>query len=199
MFYSIRGKLIYSDPTFAVVECGGVGFKVFISLNTLRNLPSKNEEVTLYTHLNVKEDALDLYGFSSYDELEFFKILTTVSGVGAKVAIAILSDFTPKQIALTIASGDSKTLTKASGVGGKLAQRIVLELKDKVAGFENSDSISVSDFVSSTANNSNVAEATAALIGLGYTQTEAVSVLSKLNPELSVAELIKAALKAGGK
>ncbi len=132
MFYSIKGTLTHMEPGFAVVECGGVGFKCFTTLSTQRAMPQLGERVKLYTLLNVREDALDLFGFATMMELNCFKMLTAVSGVGPKVGLAILSELSPEQVAMAAASGDSKSLTRANGVGAKLAQRIVLELKDKV-------------------------------------------------------------------
>ena len=115
-----------------VIECSGVGLKCFVTKNTLYNLPEKNSEIFLFTHLAVREDSMDLYGFSSAEELDAFKLITSVNGVGAKIGIAILSEFTPSNLYLAIASNDAKTITRAAGVGIKLAQRIVLELKDKI-------------------------------------------------------------------
>ena len=137
MIASLRGTLIYTDNTSAVVECSGVGFRLSVTRNTLYRLPQKGQEVFLYTYLAVREDALDLYGFISEDELEMFRLITSVNGVGAKIGIAILSEFNPEQLTVYIAGGDAKAITAASGVGIKLAQRIVLELKDKVGSIEN--------------------------------------------------------------
>ena len=130
MFYSLTGKLVHMEPGVVAVECGGVAFKCFTSMNTQKNMPRIGETATVYTHLNVREDALDLYGFSTKSELNCYKMLTTISGVGPKAALSILSEMTPEGVAMAAASGDSKKFTKASGVGPKLAQRIVLELKD---------------------------------------------------------------------
>ncbi|MFR2561324.1 MAG: Holliday junction branch migration protein RuvA [Anaeromassilibacillus sp.] len=132
MFYSIKGTLTHMEPGFVVVECAGVGFKCLTTLSTQRTMPQIGEQVKLFTHLNVREDAMDLFGFATMMELNCFKMLTAVSGVGPKVGLAILSELSPEQVAMAAASGDSKSLTRASGVGAKLAQRIVLELKDKV-------------------------------------------------------------------
>ena len=130
MFYSLTGKLVHMEPGVVAIECGGVAFKCFTSMNTQKNMPRIGETATVYTHLNVREDALDLYGFSTKSELNCYKMLTTISGVGPKAALSILSEMTPEGVAMAAASGDSKKFTKASGVGPKLAQRIVLELKD---------------------------------------------------------------------
>lgn len=194
MISSVRGKLIYSDSQVAVVECGGVGFKCFSSLNTLSTLPKVGNEVFLNTYLSVREDALDLYGFATMEELECFKLLTSVSGVGAKIGIAMLSDYTPDKITFFIASGDSKALTKSTGVGAKLAQRIVLELKDKLSKGPislSSDTIAVENIGKSTASS----EAVAALVALGFSQSEASLAVSKLDPTLPTDELIKGGLK----
>ncbi|MBQ4119191.1 MAG: Holliday junction branch migration protein RuvA [Clostridia bacterium] len=194
MIASVRGKLIYSDNTCAVVECAGVGYKCFVTKNTLYNLPQKNEEIMLYTYLSVREDAMDLYGFKDLDELEAFKLITSVNGVGAKIGLALLSEFTASQLTLYIASNDSKALTAASGVGLKLAQRIVLELKDKVGSLQSGDEIVINAVGNATAN-TNTKEAVSALVSLGYTQSEASLAVGKLDPALSTEELIKGALK----
>ena len=133
MIASLRGKLIYTDNTSVVVECGGVGLKCFVTKNTLYNLPQKSEEVFLHTYMVVREDAMDLYGFISREELECFKLLTSISGVGPKVAVSILSAVTPASLALAVSTDDDKPILAASGVGKKLAGRIILELKDKIA------------------------------------------------------------------
>ena len=194
MISSIRGKLIYSDNTCAVIECSGVGLKCFASLKTLSSLSKIGSEAFLYTYLSVKEDALDLYGFADKNELECFKLLISVSGVGAKTAIAFLSDFTPDQISFYIISGDHKALTGVSGVGTKTAQRIVLELKDKIAkGTLNLSEDAVT--VSKIDNRTNISEAVAALVSLGFSQSEASLAISKLDPSLATDELIKGGLK----
>ena len=132
MIYSLNGKFIYGEQNFIVIECGGVGYKCLATMNTIRNMPRIGENVMVYTHMIVKEDSVELCGFRTKEEMNTFKILTSVSGVGVKVAIAILSELSPEQFALAVSNGDVKSLTKASGVGNKLAQRIILELKDKV-------------------------------------------------------------------
>lgn len=194
MIASVRGKLIYSDNISAVVECGGVGFKCFITKSTLARLPKRGEEVILYTYLAVREDALDLYGFSDSDELAAFKLITSVSGVGAKIGLALLSEFSPSDLTLYIASNDAKMLTRASGVGIKLAQRIVLELKDKVGSLSSADAETVA-----AVGNANIGgatkEAVAALVSLGYSQSEASLAVGRLDPSLSAEELIKQSLK----
>ncbi|NLA76825.1 MAG: Holliday junction branch migration protein RuvA, partial [Clostridiales bacterium] len=132
MFYSITGNIICSDETGVAVECSGVGFRCMTTFNTLRRLGPVGSKVTLYTYLNVREDALELFGFYELQELDCFKLLISVSGVGPKAALAILSELTPDRLALCIASGDVKSVTRAQGVGPKIAQRVVLELKDKI-------------------------------------------------------------------
>ncbi len=194
MIASLRGKLIYTDAACAVVECGGVGYKCFVTKNTLYNLPQKGEEVFLHTYLAVREDAMDLYGFREIEELDAFKLITSVNGVGAKVGLALLSEFTASQLTLYIASGDYKALTAASGVGPKLAQRIVLELKDKVGSLQSGDTLVIKAVGNATVN-SNTKEAVTALVSLGYTQSEASLAVGKLDPALSTEDLIKQALK----
>lgn len=194
MIASLRGKLIYTDNAVAVVECGGVGYKCFVTKNTLYNLPQKNEEVFLHTYMVVREDAMDLYGFESVEELDAFKLITSVNGVGAKIGLALLSEFTASQLTLYIASNDPKALTAASGVGIKLAQRIVLELKDKVGSLTSGETLEIKAVGNATLN-SNTKEAVAALVSLGYSQSEASLAVGKLDMSLSTEELIKLALK----
>lgn len=194
MIASVRGTLIYTDTACAVVECGGVGYKCFVTKNTLYNLPQKGEEVFLHTYLVVREDAMDLYGFRDIEELDAFKLVTSVNGVGAKMGLALLSEFTASQLTLYVASGDYKALTAASGVGPKLAQRIVLELKDKVGSLQSGDTLVIKAVGNATVN-SNTKEAVSALVSLGYTQSEASLAVGKLDPALSTEDLIKQALK----
>ncbi len=197
MFYSLTGNIIYSDLNSVAVECSGVGFKCFTTMNTLRKIGGSGSKVTLYTHLNVREDALDLFGFADTYELDFFKLLISVSGVGPKAALAILSELDPDKLALCIASGDSKAITKAQGVGPKLAQRVVLELKDKVKGIAHEDAegydLAAAEAAASSAAGS---EAVSALMVLGYTQSEAATAVGKLDQSLSVEEMIKQALRS---
>ncbi len=195
MIASLNGKLIYTDNTSAVIECGGIGFKCFVTKNTLYNLPEKNSNVFLHTYMVVREDAMDLYGFIDREELECFKLITSVSGVGSKIGLALLSEFTANQITLYIASNDPKALTAATGVGIKLAQRIVLELKDKIGSLDSGEGIEIKA-VGNVAVNSNSKEAVAALQSLGYTQSEASLAVGKLDQALSTEELIKQALKS---
>lgn len=191
MFYSLRGTLLHRMNNFAVVECGGVGYKCSTSLSSLRDMPQIGNEVTLFTHLSVREDAVELFGFTTTQELECFKILIGVSGVGAKVGIAILSEFTPEQIAMCIAKSDSKTLTRASGVGNKLAQRIILELKDKMKKLDIKE-INIKDTGSITAgiNLGNIKNAVEALAVLGYSSDDVMPILSNLDGDLPVEQLI---------
>ncbi|MBQ9982753.1 MAG: Holliday junction branch migration protein RuvA [Oscillospiraceae bacterium] len=196
MIYSIRGKLMVKDTELAVVECGGVGYACRTTLSTLSQLQAVGNDVMLYTYLHVREDNIELFGFASQQELNCFKMLISVSGVGPKAALSILSDVTPEKFALLVASEDSKTLTRTKGIGAKTAQRIVLELKDKIV----KENINIADaqgnigaFVS---EESSVSEAFSALLVLGYTQSEIAPVMAKLDSSLPSAELIKLALKA---
>ena len=195
MIASLNGKLIYKDENTAVVECGGVGMRCLVAQTTFAVLPSVGENVFLYTYLAVREDALDLFGFAEQSELEAFKLITSVSGVGPKIGLAILSCFTADKLFLFIASSDAKALTAASGVGIKLAQRIVLELKDKVSDYAIGDTaVNVTATVNASAN-SNSKDAISALVSLGYSQSEASLAVGGLDLTLSTDELIKQALK----
>ncbi len=193
MIATLNGKYLYSDLTSVIVECAGVGYKCFVTKNCLNNLPEKNSNLFLYTHLVVREDAMDLYGFTDIEELEAFKMITSVSGVGPKIGIAILSEFTPNRLITAIASNDPKTLTLVSGVGIKLAQRIVLELKDKVGAIETSNDESIS--VVGNTSRANTSEAVEALVALGYTKGQASLTVARLDSSLSTNELIKQALQ----
>lgn len=195
MLYSVKGNLVHQEPGMAVVECGGVGFKCFVSMSTQRALPALGEQVTLFTQLNVREDAMDLFGFFTKSEMNCFRMLTGVSGVGPKVGLAILSELTPEQVAMAVAAGDSKTLSRASGVGPKLAQRIALELKDKVKKMEGSGELpSVGAGVISAAGNA--ANAVQALAVLGYAPADAAAVVARFDSSLPTEELIRLSLKA---
>lgn len=196
MIYSVRGELIHAEPKLAVIECGGVGMACQITMNTARQLPSVGSEVSLYTFMNVREDAIELFGFAEKNELASFKLLTTVSGVGPKVGLAILSELTPERVAMAVAAGDYKALTKAAGVGPKLAQRIVLELKDKCAlptsGTSGMD-IPTAGPVSAAGN---AAQAVSALTVLGFSASEAAAAVGKLDSTLPVETLVRQALRS---
>ncbi len=197
MIASLNGKLIVKEPSFAVIECGGVGMRCAITQNTYSRLGGIGENAFLHTYLSVREDALDLYGFYSEQELNAFKLITTVNGVGPKMGLAVLSQFDVDRLLLFIASGDAKSLTAASGVGIKIAQRIVLELKDKVGAVAvDSNETAAIAAVGNATSQSAPKEAIEALVSLGYTQSEASLAVSRLDVGLPVDELIKQALKS---
>lgn len=193
MIASLRGSLIYSDQTHVVVECGGVGYKCAVTLGTLNALPPLGSEIFLYTYMVIREDAMDLYGFLTAEELSAFKMITSVNGVGPKIGIALLSEFTASQLMLYIGTNDPKSLTAASGVGIKLAQRIVLELKDKVGHIGSDDVVGFKP--SGRSGSSASSEALAALMALGYTKGEASLAVGKIEGDLPTDELIKQALR----
>lgn len=195
MLYNIRGKLTVSDVNFIVVECGGVGFKCFTTLNTVKNIGRTGDEVNVFTYLSVREDAMDLYGFATLDELNAFKLLISVSGIGPKAAAAILSELAPDRLAVCIASGDAKAITRAQGVGKKTAERVVLELKDKMGTIAVGDASDVVSSVASVGESSNSAEAVEALVALGYSQSDAAVVVGSMDKSLSVDEMIRNGLK----
>lgn len=197
MFYSLQGVLKIAKPSLAVVDCHGVGYKCFISDTTLSSLPPVGGEVFLFTYLAVREDAMDLYGFYREEELDFFKLLISVSGIGPKAAMAILSAFTPEQLAVSIAAGDAKAITKAQGVGAKTAQRLVLELKEKLGGLSvSATETPVVQAVSAVSANTNASDAVEALVSFGYSRTEASVAVGRLDSSHSAEDLIKLALKA---
>ena len=196
MFYSLTGKIVYSDITRVAIECNGIAFDVTISVNTLRKLGNIGDTATVYTYLAVREDGVELFGFYDNEELSYFKMLISVSGVGPKAAVSILSALTPDMLALSITAGDVKSITKAQGVGPKIAQRIVIELKDKVSKLVPQkigvEKLSPAQVITAGGNTD---EAVSALMALGYTNSEAVRALSSLDGNLSVEELIKQGLR----
>lgn len=195
MIYSLNGKLIENEPNTAVVECGGVGYKCTVSLKTSSALPKIGENVFLYTYLAIREDAADLFGFINKDEMKAFKLITSVNGVGPKVGIAILSEFAPDYLYTYVAAGDYKALTSAAGVGPKLAQRIVLELKDKIGALPREINVSSSSStVVADIPHNNIRSAVAALVSLGFLQVEANRAVQGMDPALSTEEIIKLAL-----
>ena len=194
MIYNLKGKLTVCDVNFIVVECGGVGFKCFTTLNTVKQIGKVGSGVNVFTHLSVREDAMDLYAFATPAELDSFKLLITVSGIGPKAAASILSELTPDRLALCIASGDAKSITAAQGVGKKTAERVVLELKDKMNGIV-SESVSSSVNNASSVESSSASEAVAALVALGYSQSDAAVVVGSLDKSMSVDEMIRHGLK----
>lgn len=199
MFYSVRGKLIHMDSSTAVVECGGVGYNCQTTMNTLKNL-RLGDEVTLYTYLNVREDAMELFGFSAKTELETFKTLIGVSGVGPKAGLAILSELSPEQVAMAIATDDIKTITRAQGVGKKIAQRIVLELKDKLAKSLSSEDTSLpSASAAANAAMGNIPKAIEALGVLGYAPADVSGILATMDSALPVEQLIAQTLRQMGR
>lgn len=197
MLYSVRGNIIHIEQGFVVVECGGVGYRCQTTLSTLKNV-KVGSEATLYTHLNVREDAVELFAFSSLSELSTFRTLISVSGVGPKMALSLLSELTPEQVAMCVTMGDVKSLTRAQGVGPKLAQRIILELKDKMKGFATSE-VTIETKGSVIADTGNIPKAVAALSVLGYSAADVTPVLSKLPVDLTVEQLISETLKRMGR
>jgi Holliday junction DNA helicase RuvA len=201
MFYYISGKLAMLDLTYAVVDAGGVGYRLTITQNTYAALPhgaNRTESVTLYTYMAVREDGIELFGFGSTEELDAFKLLITVSGVGTKAAISILSQLTPAKLSLAVLNDDKKSISQANGIGPKTAARIVLELKDKIAktsisGIDDAEDTPVltTDTVSDKR-----ADAQDALMALGYSRNEASSVLRSIDvSQMELDEIIRLALK----
>ncbi len=205
MYYYISGKLTILESSIAVIDAGGVGYKLTVSGTTHDSLPTPKSSVLdaptvkLYTYLAVREDDMELFGFYSSEELSAFKLLISVSGVGPKAAMAILTLLTPEKFALAVCSEDTKTLSKASGVGSKTAARIVLELKDKLSK-ENVSAVSDTSRNQSTAfaeaPKNRLSEAQDALVVLGYSRNEAVSVLKTIDTSgLELEDIIRLALK----
>jgi len=191
MIHHLKGKLVEKNPTYVIVECGGVGYFVNISLHTFSSL-TDSELITIYTHLQVKEDSHTLFGFSEKSERAIFRLLLSVSGIGASTARTMLSSLSPAQTRDAIANGDVATIQSVKGIGAKTAQRVILDLRDKVLKVYDIDE------VSHNSNNTNKEEALSALEVLGFPRRQAEKAVDKVllqDPDLSVENIIKLALK----
>ncbi len=200
MFYFLKGALALLKPNFAVIDAGGVGYKVTIGERTYQALSGKNE-AKLFTHLAVREDGVELFGFQNEQELDTFLLLTSVSGVGPKGAIAILSQFTPEQFVMAVCTEDKKGIAKANGIGPKIAARIILELHDKLAAGSASFDLG-GDFANiplpaqTAPAGAEMADAQEALLVLGYNRTEILRALAGVDTAgMSSDQIIRAALK----
>ena len=199
MYYYVNGTLAHRDASVCVVDCGGVGYKLTVSATTSASLANKlGEKVKLYTHLAVREDGIELFGFGSSEERECFNQLTSVSGVGPKAAISILSTMTPDRLALAICTEDAKSISKAPGIGQKTAARIVLDLKDKISKdmmgvATGSEKLNTPPAYSTSSGN--LSEASEALMVLGYDKNSILSAIKGIDPKTEVGEIIKQALK----
>ena len=203
MIYCLSGELLFTDAvaSTAVIDCCGVGYKVTVTSNTLRKLPVNPEKpprIRLLTYMQVREDGVDLFGFYTSEELDMFKLLISVSGVGPKAAVSILSLMTPEKLAAAIATEDVKGISKAPTVGAKTAGRIILDLKDKVAkAFPTMGTASYEDALPTqtvTADSGKLTDAQSALLSLGYSRQEVAAALSKVNTSASLEDIIRLAL-----
>lgn len=197
MFYHISGELVLVESNTAVIDCNGVGYSLTVSLNTQSYLKNPGQKVKLYTHFSVREDGVELFGFYDLEERDIFKLLITVSGVGPKAAINIMSALTPQSFVSAVMNGDTKLISKAQNVGAKTAARIVLELKDKLAktvtASDSEDGISALNIPNASEK---IAEAQNALIVLGYKQSEAVAALRGIDVgKMELEDIIREALK----
>ena len=197
MIYCLNGKLIKNTLDMVVISCAGVGYQVLVPASVAAALPAVGGEAMLYTMMNVTETDVTLFGFATEEQQTCFKMLTAVSGVGPKVGLAILNVLSPERIALAVSAGDHKAFTAANGVGPKLAQRITLELKDKVGkGFAEGLSLGdVGGMGAPAAAGGALSQAIAALTSLGYSAGEAAAAVAKLDESLPVEEMIKLALR----
>jgi Holliday junction DNA helicase RuvA len=192
MIAHIQGKLVEKTPTEVVIDCGGVGYHINISLHTYSLLPN-SDQIKLFTYLQIKEDAHTLFGFFEKSEREIFKMLLSVSGIGASIARTMLSSLEPKQIIQAIASGDVGTVQSIKGIGLKTAQRVILDLQDKVLKLYDLDEVSM------VLNNTNRDEALSALEVLGFVRKNSEKLIEKIikeDPEATVESIIKKALKS---
>ena len=191
MIHHLKGKLVEKNPTYVVVDCNGVGYFVHISLNTFSKIKDE-EQIAIFTHLQVKEDSHTLFGFQEKSEREIFRLLISVSGIGASTARTMLSSLDPTQIRDAIASGDVATIQSIKGIGAKTAQRVILDLKDKIVKIFGIDEVFVEQ------NNTNKEEALSALEVLGINKRSSERLVDKIvleNPDISVESIIKETLK----
>lgn len=190
MFYYLKGTVVHTFENFAVLDIGGIGFKIYSSLSSLSKITQNNNYI-FYTYTNIREDAFDIYGFITQEELNFFEMLLSVSGVGPKAALAVLSALSPSGVAKAVLTNDAKAISAAQGVGIKTAQRIILELQSKISGEDLLQNVSENDnFLNMSANN----DAVAALMALGYNATEAKRAIAAVEPGKTVEETITNAL-----
>lgn len=195
MFSYIKGILVAKSIGYVIIDVGGVGFKIFMSETSIKKLGETGEEIKVFTHMQVREDDISLYGFTTNEELRMFELLISVSGVGAKSAIAMLSNISPSSFALAVISNDIKSLTKIPGIGSKTAQRIVLELKDKLKTEESISNNSNEEIIVAIQDDNKTSEAVQALKVLGYTSVEIEKVLRTLDTNnMSVEDIIRKAL-----
>lgn len=197
MYAYIFGKFVSRGNDYIIIEAGGIGYKVYTSLSTIEAAGQPGQEFKAYTYLYIREDIMSLYGFATQEELKTFELLLTVSGVGPKAALALLSTLSPSKFSLAVITDDVKTLTRAQGIGAKTAQRIILELKDKIKKEQLAFSGSEKFEKESTSSNGNrLSEAVSALMVLGYTAAEASrAVASVYSDELDLETIIKNSLK----
>ncbi|MCL1830430.1 MAG: Holliday junction branch migration protein RuvA [Oscillospiraceae bacterium] len=194
MIHCLEGLIVAKGIDDIVLSCSGVGFRLYCPTGTYAEIGPVGSSAFMYTHMVVREDAFELYGFVSEEEQQCFRLLIGVSGVGPRIAIAVLSLYSPKQIILAIASGDHKAFTACSGIGSKIAQRIVLELKDKVGSLEIGGSDVIQAITGDISNSKQ--EAITALVSLGFTTSEAGAAIAKLTGDASTEELVSLALKS---
>ena len=194
MFYYLNGTVAALEPQLAVIDCGGVGYACNTTAYTISRL-TIGKPAKLYTYLSVREDAVDIFGFSTKEELELYKKLIGVSGVGPKAALSILSSTTPERLILSIMTGDEKSLTVAQGIGKKIAQRVILELRDKLEPVTETGGTVLPEPVSEEGKTA-LSQAQAALVALGYSPSDAASLMKGLDVEnMNVEEIIRSALR----
>ena len=194
MYYYIKGRLVYKDESGLAVDAGGVAYYMNTTLTSMANAGNIGDEITMYTYLHVREDIMELYGFAAREVKRMFLMLLSVSGVGPKAALSILSVLTPERFALAVVTDDVKAITRAAGVGPKLAKRIILELRDKLKGEDLSVDTDADETAAAEPITDSRAEAVSALVALGFSAADARNAVKKTDADLSVEEIIKKAL-----
>ena len=200
MYYYIQGELVLTEPNAAIIDNNGIAYRLSISGNTFSRIASQNgNKIKLFTYLVVKEDAMELIGFYTLEELSAYKLLISVSGIGAKSALSVLSLMSPEKFALAVSTGDAKAISKAQGIGAKTAARVILELKDKIAKDLSADGGDDYDFDIASPNNK-IADAQTTLVVLGHSRADAMKAIRSIDTtSLEVEDIIRAALKKLGR
>ena len=197
MIAYISGALVSAGENYIVIDNHGMGYRIFVSGKYLEHIPAYGTQIKIYTHMYIREDELTLYGFHSEEELSVFRILIGISGVGPKVAMAILTALTIQELQLAVISEDAKTISKANGVGAKGASRIILELKDKLKMEDMMDAAYEQSIVQDTQDLNAARDAILALVNLGYSNSEAALAVKKIGDtsQMDIESILKAALK----
>ena len=197
MIAYIKGQIELVGQDFVIVDHAGIGYQIFVPASVLGQMPARGSEVKIYTYLYVREDNMCLYGFLTRDDLNVFKLLITVNGIGPRGALGILSTISPDELRFAVLAGDTKTISKAPGIGSKTAQKLIIELKDKLKLEDSLEALAGESSAAAPQSSDSVTEAVLAMVALGYSQTQALQAVRgcEITPEMTSDEILKLALK----